>query len=186
KKSSREVLCQRQAVVEHRHPLRGKPLGLLVLSAVFTAPFWLCYLVSRSVSVCLIGGSLLYLLFWRFSVVRLRRIELLAASRVGESICQFAHGFRGPDFDPILVRAVYQTVQEQIGESSSVPIRSDDLFKTDLGLDGDDWDEVITRVSKLTQRQLEPVEGQGHADFRAMRVGDIVRYFIRQPRLTPA
>jgi len=54
---------------------------------------------------------------WMVSVARSRKLGTLAAARPGESICQFSRSFDLRHFDTVLIRAVYETVREQVGRS---------------------------------------------------------------------
>ena len=123
----------------------------------------------------------LTLIGWRASVVRARRFKILATARADESICQFARSFDRQSSDMVLIRSVYETVQEQI-RGTPVPLRADDRLLEDLDLDDDDLNEILVDVARLANRSLDstasnPLYGQ------ITTVRHLVEFLHHQPRL---
>ncbi len=110
------------------------------------------------------------------------RLDRMAQTRLSESICQFARYFRGPDFDPVLVRAVYESTQELSGRAD-VPIRPADRFSEEFGIVDEDLDDLAADVASLAYRSFEhtdrnPLYGQ------VRTIADLIRFLQHQPRLT--
>lgn len=83
---------------------------------------------------------------------------MCARERAGETICQFARFFHRSDVDPVIVRAVYESVQQQLW-CPALPIRpSDDFVKTYGINDALDLENLATEVADLTCRNLKTAE----------------------------
>ena len=92
---------------------------------------------------------------WRFLDARdARWVSSLVSARSAESICGFVRSFPRRSVDPLLLRAVYEGVQQQMG-STVVPIRASDRFGVDLRLEPDDIDEIYWEVADLCGYQTE-------------------------------
>src|SRR5262245_48507556 len=65
-----------------------------------------------------------------------KRMNALAASRSGESICTFARAFDRRTTDTWVIRAVYEQVQAQLDDIyACFPIRPNDRLTEDLKID---------------------------------------------------
>lgn len=118
---------------------------------------------------------------WICSLKAARRKASLAHQRKKESICGFARSFDRHATDPVILRAVYETVQGQMGPPV-VPIRAADRFLEDLDLDGDDLDEIYGEAALLAGRSTADAEknpGWGGVE----TVGDLVTFLHHQSRL---
>lgn len=176
--SSKCILNQRR-----RSPgtsFREKLSGWLILVAFLCACVWLVFFTTGSwMATSLLRGALAGL-GWVPSVARSRKLGKLAVTRSGESICQFARSFDLRDFDPVLIRAVSETVQAQAG-SPPVPLRSDDRLVEELELDGDDLEEIIREASLLAGRSLEKPDLNSLYG-RIFTVRHVVEFLHHQPR----
>jgi hypothetical protein len=70
-----------------------------------------------------------------------RKLRALAATRHGQTICEFARDFDARAVDTWIIRAVYEQLQAQLEHvHPAFPVRADDRLKEDLFLDDDDLD----------------------------------------------
>lgn len=115
------------------------------------------------------------------SVRAVRRKEALANGRGGESICSFARSFDRHSTDPVVLRAVYETIQAQMGPPA-VPIRAADRFLEDLGLDDEDLDEIYGEAALLACRPTDDAE-RNPMWSHVRTVGDLVAFLHHQPRV---
>lgn len=111
-----------------------------------------------------------------------RRLEALAETRSGESICEFARAFERRSVDTWVVRAVYEQVQELLRPSyADFPVRADDRLKDDLGIEMDDVEmDLAPVVAERTGRSLDHTESNPFFD-KLSTVADLVRFFSSQP-----
>lgn len=121
------------------------------------------------------------LLGWVASLKSARRKESLAHERKEESICGFARSFDRHATDPVILRAVYETVQAQMCPPT-VPIRATDRFLEDLDLDDDDLDEIYGEEALLTCRSMADAE-KNPVWGGVKTVGDLVTFLHHQARL---
>ncbi len=112
-----------------------------------------------------------------------RRFSRLSRQRQGEHIGTFARAFdrRGKDFDPLVVRAVWDALQPHCRHrGGAVPLRQTDRFAT-LAMDLDEILDVAEEVSQRTGRSLQHPESSRVG--RIETVKDLVEFFCAQPRL---
>jgi len=170
----------------HMPKSRSKPMGFV--GWVFLAAFAgaIAYLVftepkaSAVVAALLIAGYLAA----RPSIKREeKQLRELAASREGQSICDFAREFDLRAVESWIVRAVYEQVQKQLVHvHPAFPLRADDLLKEDLRLDDDDLDlDVATEVEERTGRSLDSARANPYFG-RVRTVRDLVLFFQAQAR----
>lgn len=126
-----------------------------------------------------IGGLAIWC--WTANVKHERWLRSLVASREGESICGFARAFPRRSVEPLLLRAVYEVLQEQMG-GTPVPVRAKDRFAADLRLDPDDLDEVYWEVADLCGYQTEGGE-RNPLWGKVETVADLVHFLHHQPRV---
>jgi hypothetical protein len=112
-----------------------------------------------------------------------RRLCRLAASREGENICTFARSFNRRSIDPWIIRAVYEEFRAYY--DGALPIRATDRIEDDLGMDWEDFDEMVADIAFRANRSLN------HAELNPMvrrvsSVSDLVLFLSHQPRMRVA
>lgn len=114
------------------------------------------------------------------------RLQALAATRNGESICGFARSFDLRSTDPLVIRAVYEQLQEELlSYQKSFPVRGSDRLEEELGLDGDDLDmSVATAIARRSGRSLEGTQSNPYYG-RVMTASDLVYFFNGQSEVAP-
>jgi hypothetical protein len=114
------------------------------------------------------------------------RLQALAAAHNGESICGFARSFDLRSTDPLVVRAVYEQLQEELlSYQKSFPVRAPDRLEEELGLDGDDLDmSVAPAIARRSGRSLEGAQSNPHYG-RVMTASDLVYFFNCQSEAAP-
>ncbi len=175
--SSKSILNQRRC--NPGASFRKKLFGWLVLATILCAGIMLVFLTTGSGRATSVICGVLVGLGWIACVVGSRKLGKLAASRSGKSICHFARSFDLHRFNTLLIRAVYESVREQVGRPL-VPLRADDRLIEDLELDDDDHEEIIMESSRLAGRSLE---GTGHNPRygRIYTVRHVVEFLHHQP-----
>jgi hypothetical protein len=149
--------------------------------------------VLAAILVLLAGG---FSVVWMFSFLRAlpsaieqrqrdeQRLRQLPASRVDESICQFARSFEVRQTDTWVLRAVYEELQDELRwVSPAFPVRADDSLEDDLLIDSEDMEfGIIWSIAERARRSLEhPERNPFHS--RVVTVRDLVRFFLHQPRI---
>ena len=111
-------------------------------------------------------------------------IKRLAASRAGESICEFARSFERRRVDTWIIRAVYDELQEYLGGYSVVPIRAADRLKDDIPIDIEDLEmDLIANIARRSRRSLtDPTSNPYFGKIKT--VADVVLFLNAQPELT--
>lgn len=153
--------------------------GIAVLGGTVAGVVFALYLATDSwlVAVGIIG---FFAIWSRFLSERHERwLGTFATSRVGESICGFARDFPRGSVEPVLLRAVYEGVQGQMGDYR-VPIRATSLT-SDLHLDADDIDEVYWDIADTCGYETEDGEQNPYRG-RVKTVADLVHFLQYQPR----
>jgi hypothetical protein len=113
-----------------------------------------------------------------------KRLAALAASRTGESICEFARSFDGHSVDTWVVRAVYEQLQKYLGPRYQIPIRASDVFDQDLPIDSEDLDmDIASEMAQRTARSMENMEANPFYG-KVKTVADLVHFFNAQPKAT--
>ena len=87
-----------------------------------------------------------------------RRLGTLAGAREGESLCHFARSFDKRRVDTWIVRAVHEELQLLLRPFAGFPVRASDSLSGDLGLDGDDVEDLIADVARRAGRSLAQAE----------------------------
>ena len=152
----------------------GWPILAAMLSGlaywVYCQPFVLLFL--------LLVGVLAY--FQLASEKRARK--RLAASRQGETICDFARSF-DRQADTWIIRAVYEELARFLAvEGQPLPVRREDRCEKDLKIDPEDWDDLARDIAYRARRSMDhsdknPVYGE------VKTVADMVTFFEHQPKL---
>jgi hypothetical protein len=118
-----------------------------------------------------------------------RYFRRLRVTRPSEDIGTFARAFdrRSPEFDPLVVRAVWDAVQEWLGEPEVVPLRPSDRIAEELHMDTDDLldEAALTRIAARAGRSLSDVELNPRSR-RVETLGDLVALLATQPRIAAA
>jgi hypothetical protein len=109
-----------------------------------------------------------------------RWLGSLAASRQGESICGFARSFPRRSVEPLLLRAVYEGIQAQMGDYR-LPIRATDNLTKDLRLDAEEIDEVYWKIADTCGYSTDGGEQNPYYG-KVETVADLVYFLQHQPR----
>ena len=177
RQSSKSILRQRR--LQMKSERRMSIIGWLV----FTAFVGFCLCVVHHITGSWIGTGavvgVLSLICWRASVVRSQGLRELAATRPSESICDFARSFDRRTIDTVLMRSVYEAVQEQMG-GPPVPLRAEDRLLEDLDLDSDDLDEIAVDAARLARRSLDATDSNPLYG-RVSTLQDLVDFLHHQP-----
>jgi len=114
------------------------------------------------------------------------RLKELLRNRSGESICEFARSFDAREIDPLVIRSVYEQLQDVLsGYCPALPIRASDRLTEDLGIDVDDLDmSVAPAVASRSGRSLEGVETNPYYG-RVKTASDLVYFFNLQREGAP-
>jgi hypothetical protein len=127
-------------------------------------------------------AAVLWLWIHIAGVIRTRRFDRMTRERSGGSICEFARHFRCAYFDPVVVRAVYETTQEQYGRAD-LPIRPSDSFSADYGIVDEDLDDLAEDIAGLAHRSMEQTD-QNPLYGQVQTIADLVYFIQHQPRLS--
>ena len=154
--------------------------GIAILAAICVGILCMLYFATHSwvATFCIVAAFLA--LCWFSGVRHSRWVASLVATRSAESICRFARSFPRQSIDTLLLRAVYEGVQQQVGDDR-VPIRASDRFLADLRLDSDDIDEIYWDVADTCGYQTEGGEPNPFRG-RVETVADLVYFLQHQPR----
>jgi hypothetical protein len=110
------------------------------------------------------------------------RMRLLAESRSGESICEFARSFDRKETDTWVIRAIYEQLQRYLGGDLPLPIRATDRLKEDLPIDTEDLEmDLMAEISQRTGRSLNNTTANPYYA-KVKTVGDLVLFFNAQPK----
>lgn len=110
------------------------------------------------------------------------RLAVMAAAREGESICQFARSFDTRRVDTSVIRAVYETLQQELDFAHpAFPVRASDTLQV-LLCDPDDLDMAVApEVGRRAGRSLDDVEANPYYG-KVKSVTDLVMFFNVQPK----
>jgi len=156
---------------------------------------WVGWLVQTLIVATIVGffwevpKALFFLPFVAvglFIVARLRKRQLqrMAKNRAGESICTFARSFDCSMTDTWVIRAVYEQLQAYLrGDVSAFPLRREDNLVKELGIDCEDLGyDIVDEIATRTGRSLENFEENPYWE-KVETVGDLVQFFLHQPRI---
>lgn len=113
------------------------------------------------------------------------RLKLIALSRGGDSICEFARSFDTREIDTWVIRAAYEELQAFLHSYlPNFPVLPSDSLLVDLELDLDDVEDLLQDVAKRSGRSLDKAEenpyyGQLHT------VMDLVLFINAQRQTLP-
>jgi hypothetical protein len=108
-----------------------------------------------------------------------------AATRAGEDVGTFAQAFdrHRPDFDPWVVRAVWDALQPyRTFRGGVAPLRATDELEAFIDL-GDLESVILDEVAKRTGRTLDNLSANARYG-QVKTVADLVELFWQQPRDT--
>jgi len=111
-----------------------------------------------------------------------RRFELLARSRNGDSICEFARSFDTRATDTWIIRAAHQELQAVLQSYlRDFPVRASDSLLVDLGLDLDDVEDLLQDIARRSSRSLAKTAENPYYG-RLNTVKDLVLFVNAQPQ----
>ncbi len=147
-------------------------LSILVLRLLWEAPL----LVSGGLGLVVLAGYLSHL-------ADKKRMGKLRSDRLGTGICEFARSFDRRKVDTFVIRAVYEEMQELVGD---LPLRREDRPLADFALDEgevafDFPERVAARTGRIYDPRTAPVPDQP-----VETLGDFVVYFNSLPRRAEA
>jgi hypothetical protein len=177
RQSSKSILRERRLQMQSER--RMSIFGWLIVTAFVGFCIWgLHHITGSWIGTGAVFG-VLSLICWCASVVRSQGFSALAATRPSESICDFARSFDRHATDTVLIRSVYETVQDQIG-GPPVPLRASDRLLEDLDLDDDDLDEIAVDAAALAWRSLDSTDSNPLYG-RVTTIQDLVDFLRHQP-----
>lgn len=114
------------------------------------------------------------------------RLTALVASRSGESICGFARSFDARVVDPLVIRSVYEQLQDELHSYClRFPVRASDRLTEDLGMDDDDLDmSIAPAVAIRSGRSFDGAEANPYYG-RVKTASDLVHFFNFQREVDP-
>jgi len=169
----------------HMPKFKPRPIGFAAWILLAAVGAGLAYAVASApvgatAALLLLCGAFV----WGHRVGKRREEQLrrLAATREGQSICEFARDFEIRTVDTWIIRAVYEQVQRQLRHvHPAFPVRAGDRLKEDLFLDDDDLDmDVAPEVEQRTGRSLDNSGANPHFG-KVRTVRDLVLFFQSQP-----
>jgi hypothetical protein len=159
-------------------PRRMRRWGWPILAAMLGGLAYWAYCQPYVLLFLLLIGALAY--FQLASEKRSRR--RLAASRQGETICDFARSFDRQS-DTWIIRAVYEELTCFLAvEGQPLPVRREDRCEKDLKIDPEDLDDLARDIACRARRSMDhpdknPIYG------KVKTVADMVTFFEHQPKL---
>ena len=136
---------------------------------VYQQPYVLIFLAGIAVLV------------WIQTVSETRQRRRLAASRQGESICDFARSF-DRSTDTWILRAVYEELGRFISvDRRPLPVRREDRCENDLKIDPEDLDDLARNIAFRAGRSMKASDKNPLYD-KVKTVSDFVAFLEHQPR----
>lgn len=112
-----------------------------------------------------------------------RRLQLMASSREGESLCSFARSFKTRQTDTWVIRAAHQEIQQLLHSYlPHFPVRAFDSLLDDLHLDADDVEDLLRDIAARSGRALKNAERNPYFG-KVITVADLVLFINEQPRI---
>ena len=134
-----------------------------------------------AVAAAVVGIGVLAHREWRQVQARRRATAL---SRGEEGICEFARSFDRRAVDTWVIRAVFEELQEELGQPQPFPLRAGDRLVEDLGIDLEELDLMHgPAIASRAGRSLERCPSNPYGG-RVRTVADLVHFFNAQPLLT--
>jgi len=158
-------------------------MGSLLLAALLIGFIYFIYSSSqlgRYLMAAIVCSVLGYA--WVVNKRTKRRFELLARSRNGDSICEFARSFDTRATDTWIIRAAHQELQAVLQSYlRDFPVRASDSLLVDLGLDLDDVEDLLQDIARRSSRSLAKTAENPYYG-RLNTVKDLVLFVNAQPQ----
>lgn len=143
-----------------------------------------CFIYSLPNPLRCITAALVCALYGYVVVVNRRekhRFKVMASSRKGESICEFARSFNARQTDTWIIRVAYQELQLLLQSYvPAFPVRASDSLLNDLKIDPDDVEDLLQDIAERSRRSLDQAENNPY--FRKVQtVSDLVFFINTQP-----
>ncbi len=136
---------------------------------------WLCF----TEPVFLIIVSLIIICMVIATMRDNKRLRVIAAHRLGDSICTFARAFDKRTVDPWTMRAAYDQIQEYFGHiGRPFPIRASDRFKEDLKMGEDDLFDLLVAIAERSRHDITFLDTKPPID----TIGDLVTTISNLPK----
>lgn len=136
--------------------------------------------LSRYITAAMVCSILAYA--WVVNKRTKRRFELIAGSRNGDSICEFAKSFDTRATDTWIIRAAHQELQAVLQSYlRDFPVRASDSLLVDLGLDLDDVEDLLQDIARRSSRSLAKTAENPYYG-RLNTVKDLVLLVNAQPQ----
>jgi len=177
-RSSKQILRERAAALGINDEGGCSPWFVIAVIGSFT--WWIAHELGSFAGAIGILAAL-GLVFTLSPKIENRRLKRTARCRIGESICQFARSFDHRSTDTLVIRTVYERLQQWIA-FPGFPIRSEDDVFQDYRMGGDDFEDLADEVANITGRPLANTESNPYYG-TVCTPGDLVRFFMHQPRL---
>ncbi|MDB6071601.1 MAG: hypothetical protein JWL81_2772 [Verrucomicrobiales bacterium] len=183
--SSRVILAQRRAALSVPLADRLSSWQRWLLSAAALTAFLL--LLHHALGSWLTVTAMLLaflVIITALIATESHRLKRLALDRTGESICSFSRAFPKATRNPLLIRAVYETIQQDY-LNARVPLRASDRLTEVLNTDDGEIDFITIHLADLTERsmancEINPLYG------RVKTPADLVAFLQHQPLLPHA
>jgi len=155
-----------------------KALWAVLALALIAAAIYLA--VLHPLVVATLVACIWCLAHWEVQKAQARRLSV-ARSRGVEGICEFARSFDCRQVDTWIVRAVYEELQEELGQMQPFPIRASDRFVEELGIDLEELDMThVPAIAARTGRSLQRCKSNTYWG-QVRTVADLVHFFNAQP-----
>ncbi|MDT8390845.1 MAG: hypothetical protein RRC34_10100 [Lentisphaeria bacterium] len=124
-----------------------------------------------------------FALFAIASEIEQHRMRRIAVSRGPVNICAYARSFDYRNVDTRIMRAVFETVQEWIGEIDDrpFPVKADDDFYKTLNMCDEDMYDICLEVADDLDINMDSVEGNPFYG-EVLTVKDLVLFLAHQPK----
>ena len=120
---------------------------------------------------------------WLGMIFDARDRRCLAATRGGESICDFASGFDCRKWDTWVVRALYEELSQFLSvDGRAVSVRPTDRCEEDLKVDLEDLDDLARDIAFRARRSMDDCH-KNPLYAKVKTVGDIVTFLEYQPQI---
>jgi len=177
------TMCLPSRFISPRASPRLGWLGSLLLVALLIG--FVCFIYSlsqigRYITAAMVCSVLGYA--WVENKRKKHRFELLASSRNGDTICEFARSFDTRATDTWIIRTAHQELQAVLQSYiRDFPVRASDSLLIDLELDLDDVEDLLLDIARRSSRSLEMTEENPYYG-RLNTVKDLVHFVNAQPK----
>ncbi len=114
---------------------------------------------------------------------RKKHFSTLLENRANDSICSFSRYFKSRKIDTLIIRAVYEQLQNYMStEKENFPIRPTDSIFVDLKIDDEDFEyDLVEEIAQRTGRSLKNIESNSYYG-KVNSVENLVYFFNEQPK----